>query len=350
LEEKGVTVRLATRVLAIDRERRRIACSDGVARTYDKLVLATGSRPRTLALAPTEATRILYLRTFDDALRLRAHFCLGARIALIGGGYIGLEIAASARLAGCDVTVIETANALMTRVAGPRVSAFLRSLHEANGVDVRLGRQVREISEKGESVEIVLKSGEMLQADVAVVGIGAEPRVELAAQAGLAVANGVVVDGHGRTSDPHIFSCGDVAEHPNPILGRRVRLESWQNAQQQGSVVGAALASGTGSRQYAMVPWFWSDQYDANLQMIGAPERWDEEILRGHPAEKSFTVIYLDHGRIVGAAAVNRPRDVAPIRSAIERALSPSHALLADSSTNLVEVIKAASRRTQNVA
>lgn len=349
-EEKGIAMQLGTRVLAIDPERRRITCSDGVDRSYDKLVLATGCRPRRLAIAPHDAPRILYLRTFDDALRLRAHLRVGARVALIGGGYIGLEIAASATLAGCQVTVIEAANALMTRVAGARVSAFLRSLHEAKGVNVRLGQQVRGMSENGETIEILFQSGETLEADVAVVGVGAEPRLELANRAGLVVASGVVVDGYGRTSDPHIFACGDIAEHPNPILGRRIRLESWQNAQRQASSVGLALASMSTDCPYAVVPWFWSDQYDVNLQMIGAPERWDQEVVRGRPEESSFTVIYLDRGRVVGGAAVNRPKDIPPIRSAIERALIPSAALLADSLTTLPEVFKAASRRTQHVA
>jgi 3-phenylpropionate/trans-cinnamate dioxygenase ferredoxin reductase subunit len=282
--------------------------------------------------------RIRYLRGYDDALAIRAELRAGARVVLVGGGYIGLEIAAAARRRGCAVTVLEQAHSVMARTVGPEVAGFFARLHAAEGVDIRTGVRLASFEPRADGVAIRLASGEAFDADLVVVGIGAEPRTELAQAAGLEVDDGIVVDPFGRTSDPMIFACGDVANHPNAPLGRRLRLESWQNAQQQAGVVGATLAGKP--RPYAMVPWFWSDQYDVNLQMIGSPARWDETVVRGDSASKSFTVVYLERGVVVGASAINRPRDIAPVRSAIEKRITPDRLALAQPGVAIAQAFK----------
>jgi 3-phenylpropionate/trans-cinnamate dioxygenase ferredoxin reductase subunit len=348
LAQKGIEIKLRTRVAAIDRATGSLACEDGTRIAYDNLVLATGCRARRLALPGASHERVRYLRGYDDALAIRARLIEGARVVLVGGGYIGLEIAAAARQRGCIVTVLEQADAVMSRVAGPEVAGFFARLHESRGVAIRTGARLVGFEHHGNTTEVRLGDGSTLAADLVVVGIGAQPRTELAEQAGLAIGNGIVVDEYGRTDDARIFACGDVANHPNAHLGRRLRLESWQNAQQQAAVVGATLAGKP--RPYAMVPWFWSDQYGVNLQMIGCPAGWDETIVRGSPDSGSFTVIHLERGLVVGGSAINRPRDVPPLRSAIEKRIAPDRSVLSQPDTPIAQVFKAQARRLEDVA
>jgi 3-phenylpropionate/trans-cinnamate dioxygenase ferredoxin reductase subunit len=348
LARQQIAMRLGTRVMSIDRERRRLQCADGTHLHYSKLVLATGCEPRRLEGVPTDSPRVLHLRTFEEALELRQRLEPGVRLVMIGGGYIGLEIAASARRMGCEVTVLESAPRIMARVVGPAVSAFLHALHESHGVRIITAEQICDVRDVGDGLEIRLRGDEVLRADFVVVGIGAQPRLELARSAGLSVGNGVVVDEFGRSSDAHIFACGDIAEHPNTFLGRRVRLESWQHAQRQAHVVGAAIA-GANPKPYAVVPWFWTDQFDINVQMIGMPAGWTDEIVRGDPAG-AFTVVYMDGSRVVGGAAVNQPREIAPIRAAIEKRLVCDVRAVRDCATGLASVFKAATRRFEDVS
>ena len=348
LSELRIDVRTGVRVVRIDPAQRRVTCSDGADLGYAKLVLATGARARRLQVPGMDSAQFQYLRTFDDAISLKSRLRPGADICLVGGGYIGLEIAASAVQCGCRVTVVESAPEIMSRVVAPEVAGFFRQLHEAHGVGIRTGARIVSAERRGERIEIACHGSEPIGADLVVAGVGAEPCTELAEEAGLAVDNGIVVDEYGRSSDPDILACGDVANHPNRILGRRLRLESWQNAQQQATVVGAALAAGT-ARPYASVPWFWSDQHDVNLQMIGCPVRWDDVVMRGDPGERSFTAVYLHRGAVVAGNAINRPKDIPPIRSAIEKGLVPQREILADSSVPLVQAFRAAKRSIEDV-
>lgn len=348
LVERRIGMKLGTRVVAIDRQRKSVVCADREQLRYSKLILATGSRARRLRTPGADTVPVRYLRTLDDALALRPLLRKGARVALIGGGYIGLEIAAAARQLGCEVVILEFADTLMCRVVGREVSAFLRGLHADQGVAIRTGERIQMLRSNGSSVEILCETGSPIAADLVIAGVGSEPCVELAQAAGLAVDNGIQIDEFGRTSDPHIYACGDVASQPNPLLGRRVRLESWQNAQQQASAVGASVAGNP--RPYAKIPWFWSDQYDVNLQMVGYPVQWDEVVIRGDVRNKSFTALYLDDGVVVAGNAINRPKDIGPIRSIIEKKIRIPKELLVDSSIPMSQVIKGVTRRIENAA
>jgi 3-phenylpropionate/trans-cinnamate dioxygenase ferredoxin reductase subunit len=262
-------------------------------------------------------------------------------VAIVGGGYIGLEVAAAARKRDCSVTVLETADTVMRRQIAPELGAWFADAHRRRGVEVVTGVSVARFDGDGGRVKgVTLADGTHYGADVVVVGVGVAPNVEIAADAGLACDDGVVVDIYGRTDDPDIFAAGDVTRHPNPLLGRSVRLESWQNAQFQADAAGRTMAGQP--TEYRMVPWFWSDQFDINLQMLGLPVDWNQVIWRGDPAtESSFALFYLHDGAVVGANAVNLGKAIAPARKMIEGGLRPDPGALADPAVTLKKVLKA---------
>jgi NADPH-dependent 2,4-dienoyl-CoA reductase/sulfur reductase-like enzyme len=261
----------------------------------------------------SDSARVLYLRDIADALALRERLRPGTRLAVIGAGFIGLEVTAIARARGCAVAVLEMAPEPLSRVVAPEIGAFFAGLHRNHGVDLRTAATVSAIEESGDRVSLVVEGGEPIAVDLVLAGIGAVPNTELAADAGLAVENGVVVDEFGRSSDPAIFAAGDVTNHHNPLLDRRLRLEAWQNAQNQAIAVAKVMgaeATGGSAEAFAEVPWFWTDQYDVNLQIAGAPESWDRLVWRGAPTDRAFTLFYLKDNRVVGANAVNNARDI----------------------------------------
>lgn len=338
--DAGIELKLGVRAAAIDRANARLELADGERLAYDKLLLATGSRVRRLSLPGSELEGVHYLRDMDDSRAIADALSRGARVVIVGGGYIGLEVAAAARKRDCAATVLEAADSLMRRQVARELGDWYTDLHRAKGVEVVTGAAV-EAFEGGERVEAVrCADGGRYPADRVVVGVGVVPNVELAAEAGLAVDDGIRVDEYGRTDDPAIFAAGDVTRHPNPVLGRRVRLESWQNAQNQAAAAARTMA-GEATR-YAQVPWFWSDQYDVNLQMLGLPEAWDDLIRRGEPALGRFSLFYVQAGRIVGVNAVNNARDIGPARKMMETGVVPDAELLGDAQTSLKKVLKAA--------
>jgi 3-phenylpropionate/trans-cinnamate dioxygenase ferredoxin reductase subunit len=334
--EAGVDLRLGTTVTALDRTRQRIELADGASLPYDLALLTTGARPRRLSLPGGDGKHLFYLRDIDDSLALRSALGPGRRLVVIGAGFIGLEGAAIARQRGAAVTVVELAATPLARVAPPELGAFFAALHRGKGVELRTGDSVTAIEDRGEDCALTLASGDVLVADAVLVGIGAVPNVELAASAGLAVADGIVVDAYGRTDDPRIFAAGDVTRHFNPLLGRSLRLEAWQNAQNQAIAVAKIMMGG--ETPYAELPWFWSDQYDVNLQTIGAPERWDEVVWRGRPEDGRFTVFYLEGSVPVGGATVNNARDMRFLRQLVTQKRAVDAARLADPATKLVEL------------
>jgi 3-phenylpropionate/trans-cinnamate dioxygenase ferredoxin reductase component len=312
-EKMGVEVRTGARVAAIDRRARRIELQHGGSECYGKLVLATGGRARPLAVRGLEdavrPANLHYLRTVADAGPVRELLRPGSRLVIIGGGYVGLEVASVARKRGLDVTVLEALPRLLARVTAAEISAFYAQIHSDAGVAIRTRAAVRRIETDptGATVVAVHTEDEVIPADLVLAGVGQIPNVELAERCGLAVDNGVVVDEHSRSSDPDVFAIGDCSNHPSALYRRRLRLESVPNALGQARAAAATLCGCP--RAYDAVPWFWSDQYDLKLQMVGLSQGHDRVITRGGPEQRSFITFYLEAGKIIAADAVNRPKD-----------------------------------------
>jgi NADPH-dependent 2,4-dienoyl-CoA reductase/sulfur reductase-like enzyme len=335
--EKEIELRLGRRAISIDRNDRQVILADGASVAYDFLLLTTGARPRQLMIAGGRTGLVNYVREIDDTLALQPRLVEGARIVVIGAGFIGLEVAAVARRKGCQVTVLEVAPTPLQRVVAHQVGAFFADLHRAEGVELRTGVSASEIAEHRGGA-IVFVEGEAIAADAVIAGIGAIPNTDLPKTAGLFVDDGVVVDEFGRTDDPRIFAAGDVTRHFNPLLGRHLRLESWQNAQNQAIAVAKAMIGAGGP--YAELPWFWTDQYDVNFQSLGATIVWDELVWRGDPATKQFLVFYLDEGRPVAANAVNSPREMRFIREILRRGDLVDKVRLGDNSVKLADIAR----------
>lgn len=308
-EKQGVDCRLGVSVRAIDRVAHRVTLSDGTELPYDKLALATGGRVRRLSLPLAEAPNVHYVRGIDDIQRLKPQFTEGRRLVIIGGGYIGLEAAAVGAKKGLQVTVIEAMPRVLARVTVPEMSAFYERVHRGHGVDIRTGAGVQSLEGDASGVSaVVLSDGRRVPADLLIVGIGLLPNIELAEAAGLDVRNGgIVVDAFTQTSDPDIVACGDCTFHENRFYGRSMRLESVPNALEQARVAAALLAGKPVA--YAAVPWFWSDQYDLKLQMVGLSEGFDTFVVRGSMEANQFIVFYLKDGVVIAADAVNRAPD-----------------------------------------
>jgi 3-phenylpropionate/trans-cinnamate dioxygenase ferredoxin reductase component len=274
---------------------------------YDALAICTGTAARRLDVPGTDLPGVFYLRTLADSERIRAAVRPGLTAVIVGGGYIGLEVAASLRKLGCAVVVIEALERVMNRVVAPPVSAFFAAEHARHGVEIVTDAAVAALEGDRCLERVVCADGRAFGADLAVIGIGAAPNDGLARDAGLALDNGVVVDAFGRTSDPAIFAAGDVTNHPNALFDRRMRLESVHNAMEQAKAVARTIAGLP--QAYADVPWFWSDQYDLKLQIAGVGDPDDELILRGDPATRAFSCLHLRDGRLVAIDCINRGGD-----------------------------------------
>lgn len=334
----GVDLRPDARVAAIDRTARRVTLADGGVLGYGTLVLATGCRARPLPAPVAAGAPVFALRTLADALALRPRLVPGAHVVAVGAGFIGLEVAATARALGCAVTVVEKAPQALGRVLDAGVAQALVDLHRARGVSFRFGTGVAAVQGGAQGARVMLDDGTALEADTVVAGVGASPRTELAQAAGIDCDDGILTDAFGRTSDPAIWAAGDVTRQDNPMLGRAARLESWQNAQSQGIAVGRALAGDPVT--LSEVPWFWTDQHDVNLQMAGLPRRWDRVIWRGSPAEGRFTALYLDGGRVVAGNTWNAARDMRAVRQLIQSGADVTAAGLDDTGQSLIAICK----------
>ena len=341
-DQRNIELRLEASVTSIDRSGHGVQLSDGSALAYDKLLIATGARVRRLDLPGEDLDEVFYLRDIADSLRLREALSPGAKLVVVGGGYIGLEVAASARKRGCEAMVVEFADRVMNRVVAPEMSAYFDAAHRAAGVEIRTKTTVEGIEGDKGVRELVLSDGSRVAADAVVVGVGIVPNVELAEAAELKVDNGITVDEFARTSDPDIFAAGDVTNHFNPLLGRSLRLESWQNAQNQ--AIAAARNMAGGETAHAEIPWFWSDQYDINLQMVGAPESWDQVVRRdgggNDDEDERFTLFYLAGDKLVAANTVNNARDIRPSRQLIEKGTPLTADELADPGVKMQHLAK----------
>lgn len=305
--DNNIDLRLNTRATSVDASACRVQLADGATIGYDKLVLATGSVPRQLSLPGADSAGVHYLRTREDSDAIRARFGTGKRLIIIGGGWIGLEVAAAARNAGTEVTVLEAADLPLRGVLGPELAQVFADLHRGRGVDLRVNTQVGAITgDDGTATGVRLAGGDAVAADAIVVGVGAAPDLRLAESAGLEQDNGVLVDASLRSSDPNIYAVGDIANHDHPILGHRIRVEHWATALNQPAAAVTALLGGDG--RYTELPYFFSDQYDLGMEYLGhAPAgSYDRVVVRGDLSTREFVAFWLDtQNRIKASMNVN---------------------------------------------
>ena len=304
--EHDVSLRLGVTVMGIDRAAHEVTLGDGSRVGYAKLLLATGSSPRRLAIPGADRDGVLYLRRVEDSDRIKEAFQAASRVAVIGAGWIGLETAAAARAASVEVTVLETAELPLLRVLGREVAQVFATLHLEHGVDLRCGVQVAEITGTGGRADGVrLTDGSHVQADAVIVGVGIAPRTQLAQGASLEVGNGIRVDAQLRSSDPDIYAAGDVASAFHPLLGKHIRVEHWANAlHQPQTAAGAMLGQDVA---YDRVPYFFTDQYDLGMEYSGytEPDGYDEVVFRGDVARREFIAFWLAGGRVLAGMNVN---------------------------------------------
>ena len=339
-ESHSIETRLGRRVQEIARREQRLRLDDGSIVAYDALLIATGSRPRPLAAPGTDLEGVHFLRTIADVDRIRAGWGPGRRLVIVGGGYIGLEVAAVARESGLEVTVLEMADRVMSRVVCPQMSAFYQAEHARHGVRILCNSKVRALAADTGSQRVravVTDDGQEHAAETVVVGCGVLPAEELAVASGLACDNGVVVDDHCRTSDPAIFAAGDCTNHPSLRYDRRLRLESVDNAFEQGA--SAALNMAGFETVHDKVPWFWSDQYDLKLIIIGVGQGYDTVVMRGDPAARLFSACYLRDGELIAIDTVNSPKDQMAARKLIAARARPNPEKLADPTVPLKDTL-----------
>lgn len=334
--EQRIDLRVGLRAEAIAPTAQRVLLSDGEWLAYDKLMLCTGSRVRPLPGAP-DIKGVHYLRTLADSLRLSKELSAGARMVVIGGGFIGLEVVSSAIKRGLSVTVVERRPTLLERGVPRSIATAVEQLHRARGVGLHLGVAAAQILGGDRVTSVVLADGTILPADLVVIGIGIIPNTELAESAGAESRDGVIVDEFGRTTLPNIFAAGDVTNHPNPILECRLRLESWQNAQNQ-SIATAKNLLGAAS-PYAEVPWFWSDQFDTNIQLVGVAGPDAEVVWRGDPASGRAMAFGFEDGRLRYAAAFNMGSEIRFARRLIEMRAPVPPTLLVDPAQKLKNIV-----------
>ena len=322
------------RVTAIDRVQRHITLASGESFPYEKLVLAVGARNRTLPIKGGELDGVLYLRSLDEALAVKERLKNAKEIVVIGGGFIGLELAAVACSLGKSVTVLEALPRLMSRAVAPLISEFYSALHASKGVKVVCNASVSEIQGSSGNVRgVLLADGKKHPADLVFVGIGVVPNTELARDSGLPIANGIAVNEHLQTDDGNIFAIGDCVEHPCVFAGARIRLESVQNAADQAQCVAATISGRQNA--YRALPWFWTDQFDIKLQMAGISNGHDCVVSRGNAESRKLSVFYFKEGRLIAIDSINRPLDHMMGRKLIANGVQLTPAQAADETVDL---------------
>ena len=335
-----VELRTGTRVVGINRDARHVRLESGEVLEYDGLALTTGTRVRPLPVPGADHPAVCYLRGLDDAQRLKARLADARRVVVVGGGFIGLEVAATARAEGREVHVVETMDRLMARVMPPLLSDFFAALHRERGVELHFGAQLTGLAADAAGAAIArLADGRALVADLVVAGIGVLPNQELAAAAGLACSNGIEVDEYARTSDPAIVAAGDCTWHCNRLFDTPHRLESVQNAVDQAKVAAATLLGRP--QPYGDLPWFWSDQFDVKLQIAGLSTGFDAHVLRGSPSAAGFSVFYFAGERLLAVDSINRPADHMLARRLIAAGVRVTRAQAADTGFDLKTLLTA---------
>lgn len=347
-EKMNIELLMAVKVAAIDRRKMQVCLSDGRNLDYDRLVLATGGRPRPLPAAAGSAgtaENFRYLRTLADAEAIRRHFAPGHRLVVVGGGYVGLEVAAAAVKSGMRVTVLEAAPRLLARVTALPLSEFYEDVHRHAGVDVQTNAQVEDFelsADRSKITAVRCADGARIEAEFVVAGIGLIPNCELAIEAGLQVDDGIVVDAQMQTTDAAIMAVGDCTKFYSDLYKRKVRIESVPNALEQARKV-AALICGKVPRKDA-APWFWSDQYDLNLKMVGLSHGYDQLVFRGSLENRNFSAFYMLDGRVLAVDTVNRPVEFNLSKQLVLDCLPVLPALLADDTVPLNSILESSTR------
>jgi len=332
----GVELRLGQTVSSIDVEGHAVDLASGERLAYTSLLLTTGARPRRLRVPGADLAGIYYLRTMSSSAMLRDAIKGAGRVAVIGAGWIGCEVAASARQMGAPVVMVELAEFPLLRVVGPEVGSFYRDVHADHGVEMHFGIGTESLLGKGAVEAVRLADGRTLPADVVVVGVGVEPVVDLAEKAGIGVENGVLTDEYLETSSPGIFAAGDVANAFHPVFGQRVRVEHWANARNQGPVAARNMLGKR--RAYGRVPYFYSDQYDVSMEYSGYAPAWDEVVFRGDVASREFMAFWLRDGRVAAGMNVNIGDASGKISDLVSSGRVVDKARLADPAVSLAEV------------
>ncbi len=328
---------LGNPVATIDAAHRHLHLANGDTLDYDRLVLAVGGHARPMPVPGATLGGVHVLRTLADVNAIREGLVPGLRVVIVGAGYIGLECAATFRKLGLDVTVIEMMDRVMSRVVAPEMSRFYHAEHESHGVRVLTGQCVSSFAGVDRVAAVECNDGMHIPADLVIVGIGLVPNMDIAAAAGIACGDGIIVDEHCRSSDPNVYAVGDCSLHPSPRYGRRVRLESVDNAFEQAKTAAANLCGKP--TVHDKTPWFWSDQYDLKLQIVGLSQHYDNVVLRGDPAAKSFSCCYLRDGELIALDAVNHGKDFMAARKLIAEHARPDPARLADPSLALRDTL-----------
>jgi 3-phenylpropionate/trans-cinnamate dioxygenase ferredoxin reductase subunit len=334
--DQDISLVLSDAVVSACTDRKVVSTASGRNLHYDHLILATGAAARTFPGPGGDSSSVVVVRTLEDAQRLVERLAGVERMVVVGGGFVGLEVAALACSVGIVVSLVESADRLMGRAVSEQISSFAIEAHRRRGVDIRLGVGVRQICADGTGV--ILDSDELLEADLVVVGVGGAPRIDLARELGAETERGVLVDRWARTSIPEVFAIGDCAQHRD-LKGLSVTLESVQNAIDQGKVAAQVVAFGKGE-PYDAVPWFWSDQGDLKFQILGLATDFDQVVLRGDVREESFTLLYLQGRRLVRAESVNRPADLIACRQAIGSGQPVNAAIAADAGLPLRRMLE----------
>jgi 3-phenylpropionate/trans-cinnamate dioxygenase ferredoxin reductase component len=323
----AVELRLSSAVTSLDPSSRILTTATGTQLSYDKLLLATGSRPRRLHVPGADLDGVYYLRNVEDSERLKIEFAEAKRVVIIGAGWIGLETAAAARAAGLEVTLLVSGDMPLERVLGSEVAPLFAELHQSHGVDLRYRATAVELTGRhGAVTGVILSDGTLIDADMIIVGIGAIPRTDLAAEAGLKIDNGIVVDEHLRTADPDIFAAGDIAHAYNPRLGRHIRVEHWANARRHGAIAAKAML---GQDTVDVRPsYFFSDQYDLSMEYTGdiGPAGYDRVVFRGHEDSRQVIVFWLDEQRVQAGMNIN----IWDVADDIERLILSARSIDAD--------------------
>lgn len=336
-EKANIELRLGVSVEKIDRAGKTVLLNNGETIAYDKLGLCTGARVRKLDIPCANLKGVHYLRTLADAQAIQKDVRAGGKAVIVGGGYIGLETAASLRKLGMDVTVLEMMNRILERVTAPELSAYYSDLHQRHGVNIIVNAQALELRGTDHVRQVVCNEGRILDADLVIIGIGVIPNTELAADAGLEINNGVVVDEFAQTADPDIVAVGDCTNHPNDLLGYRLRLESVPNAMEQAKSAAASICGQ--AKSYHALPWFWSDQYNAKLQIAGMNRGYERVVIRGVPSSDQFVAWYLKGDQVLAADCINSPKDFMTAKKIISQKIVMKEADLADLAVDLTTLI-----------